>query len=331
MRATVKSGIKRFIKSDSLHFDAHSDVLNKQYYDYHHEECDEVEELYDSYPSNIHTGHVHGTTNYESYTDGNNTDGYESSSSIYSDDTPKNLPPITTSNPLQSSSNEFLNNKLFPENTTIIVDWDDTIFPSSQLSQLDLDIFSIGASKDLEDLYPELHKQMLELDIIASNFFSTSPESGMVIIVTNADRGWVELSCSEFLPFTWNILNDNGIMILSARHLYGSLAPCQPILWKYYTFLDVFRKMYPDKESKYLINCISIGDSDSEKLALFKSTALLSPYNIKPCAKSIKFIENPNIKYILLQLKLVTKQIKYIAGINGIFDWMMTFGDELDK
>jgi len=53
---------------------------------------------------------------------------------------------------------------------------------------------------------------------------------GHVIIVTNAERGWVELSCSTFLPNVLKVLRN--CKVISARSTFEPYYPQSAIEWK---------------------------------------------------------------------------------------------------
>lgn len=328
MRAQVRSGLRRFMKNE------HNDVGISHPMNGSMSGNNGPLHFDVAYASHHHPSHYLGQSQFKSkyrnsdYTDHFNDDSRlidpgMNSSEITSegDHTPQTLPALSSPTHNAADSSAL---RVTPENTTIIVDWDDTIFPSSQMSRLSLDIFKEGAINDLKHMYPELYGQILTLDTLAAEFFIQAPNAGMVIIVTNADKGWVELSCQEYLPKTWRALDEGGILILSARHLYANQAPLRPVMWKYHTFLEIFTRMYPEPESRQNLNCISIGDSDSEKIALFRSTAELAH---EPFAKSIKFVESPSIGYLHLQIKYITDKIEQIARTPGVFDWMMAFNE----
>merc|ERR1712232_76549 len=75
----------------------------------------------------------------------------------------------------------------------LIYDWDDTLFPTTWVQKNDLVSFHSVTTMDqfahLGRLAQCVHENL-----------SLSKRLGKVIIVTNADAGWVELSCSRFMP-----------------------------------------------------------------------------------------------------------------------------------
>jgi len=53
---------------------------------------------------------------------------------------------------------------------------------------------------------------------------------GNVIIITNAETGWVELSCKKFMPRVLPFLEK--LRVLSARSAFEALYPESPSDWK---------------------------------------------------------------------------------------------------
>ncbi len=53
---------------------------------------------------------------------------------------------------------------------------------------------------------------------------------GNVLIITNAETGWVELSCKKFMPRVQPYLQN--LRVLSARSAFEALYPDSPSDWK---------------------------------------------------------------------------------------------------
>lgn len=53
---------------------------------------------------------------------------------------------------------------------------------------------------------------------------------GLVVIITNAETGWVELSCRRFLPRCLPLVS--SIRVVSARSTFEALHPDSPSDWK---------------------------------------------------------------------------------------------------
>ena len=55
-------------------------------------------------------------------------------------------------------------------------------------------------------------------------------QCGSVVIITNAETGWVEMSCKKFMPRVFPLLG--GMRILSARSAFEGRFPDSPSDWK---------------------------------------------------------------------------------------------------
>ena len=75
----------------------------------------------------------------------------------------------------------------------IFFDWDDTCFPSTFLGS---NGFGLDTSTDL--LGADLAQSLQELETCVVGLLEFAMQCGTVIIVTNAEKGWVELSAKVF-------------------------------------------------------------------------------------------------------------------------------------
>lgn len=111
-----------------------------------------------------------------------------------------------------------------PTETTIIFDWDDTLLSSSWLAQN-------GLRLDEPAVVPA--EAVMQLDVLQESVISLlnrAVQHGTCIIITNAETGWVELSCKKFMPKVLPCLTK--IRVLSARSNFESLYPDSPSDWK---------------------------------------------------------------------------------------------------
>jgi len=147
--------------------------------------------------------------------------------------------------------------------------------------------------------------------------FRAAKRYGTVVIVTNAERGWIELTVQKFLPMLAPLLE--SIKIISARTTYESQNCRSPLEWKVRTFdeeiLRFFGKAALDSELK-VKNIISFGDGQHERQALMRTTQSLPSCR----AKVLKFIERPLVSEILRQHR----------QIQGAFEWLVQCDATLD-
>lgn len=190
-------------------------------------------------------------------------------------------------------------------NTIIIIDWDDTLYPTSWIMNTDI---------DLTEPYMRFKyiRYFRELDKCISNVLKNILLCGDVIIITNAMPEWINLSVSV-LPKTQNILKN--IEIVSARKKYQDKYTVTE--WKKLTFLDVLMEKI---NKKPYINIVSLGDAEYEHKALIN---LYSWENIPhKYLKSVKFMKSTNFYNVLEQLEIISHNISYICNNKQHMDLM---------
>ena len=188
-------------------------------------------------------------------------------------------------------------------NTIIILDWDDTLYPTSWTMDKGIDL------TDPKSRYKHM-KHFKELDKHLSSTLKYMSTLGEIVIITNAMPEWVELSVSV-LPETKNCLVD--IDIISARKRYQNYAKMSE--WKKLTFMEEMTKRI--KSQKYR-NILSLGDAEYEHYALIN----LYNWDMMPhkYLKSIKFIKSCDYNVLLDQIKVIRKYIAHICKVKRQMD-----------
>jgi len=186
-------------------------------------------------------------------------------------------------------SNDLLLN---PTQTLILIDWDDTLFPSSWIVYNKINLHS-----ESDKIKYLSYFQLLDLQIYKT--LKKISDYGTIIIITNALLSWI-FQCLELLPKTKVLLEK--IKVVSAREKYQDTSTV--IYWKINTFIDEI-KNYPKAN-----NIISFGDAD------YEYKALINLFNDKfiphKYLKSVKFIKSNNFNLTLEQLINIRKFIKDI-------------------
>jgi hypothetical protein len=223
--------------------------------------------------------------------------------------------------PLMGASSDSLVSAVVPpmNRTVIILDWDDTLLASSWLASNDLRLDNPYAIESH-------HRQELQqLEVRARKFIELSLSLGSVVIVTNAETGWVELSCERFLPGLSSVLPK--VRVVSARTKYESKFPNQPSQWKVNAFRDEVDRILVSGSGE-LSNVVSIGDSHHEREALHTVTSEME----NTLVKSVKFVERPSMDVVKRELELIHGCMEYIAKHSGDLDLMLSqsllFGNE---
>lgn len=203
------------------------------------------------------------------------------------------------------------NKKIYLTNI-FIIDWDDTLFPTTWVNKNSIDM---SKPKTIQ----EYKVYFMELDKTIGTLLESLNNIGDVWIVTNANINWIK-SCLMSLEQTRKTIISNGIRIVSARDSYSSNSS-SPTEWKILTFQDILEdiinKIANKIKSNTYINIISIGDAMYEYMALINLDNFIKSYifnnKIKSktqfnyLLKNIKFIEKPEFDYVIDQINVLNK------------------------
>mmetsp|Transcript_3476 Transcript_3476/g.6090 ORF Transcript_3476/g.6090 Transcript_3476/m.6090 type:complete len:255 (-) Transcript_3476:329-1093(-) len=195
----------------------------------------------------------------------------------------------------------------FTDKTIVVFDWDDTLLPSTFLA-------AMGLRVDDEYELPEfVRRQLEELEILAIGLVEESMKTGNVMVITNAETGWVELSGARFVPRLLSFLQKKQIAVISARSTYEPDFPGNPSDWKIQAFTHEISLQFPLMDG---LNILSLGDGISEREASH-AVALSLPLSR---VKTVKYIERPTIEQLQRQVSLVHSSFHELYQHDGSFD-----------
>lgn len=197
------------------------------------------------------------------------------------------------------------------DETAIIFDFDDTLFPSSFVDRRKL----IHA-RQLEDLPAELQKGFADLERIVGRLLSSALHFGTVLIITNAQTGWVELCVGKFMPGLTELLG--AVRVVSARSSFERFFPGDPLCWKAAAFAHELHQLQKASGGA-LRNVMSFGDSIEERTAVKIASGQLHSR-----AKSVKFLDQPSPRQLQHQIEVVTNCLEWIWRHNGDLDVVLT-------
>ena len=187
------------------------------------------------------------------------------------------------------------------DKTLIILDWDDTLFPTTWITTNNINIKNGITDKNIINYFNLVDKELYKLLTKLMSY-------GTVIIITNAMINWINISVT-LLKHTNSLLRLNKssrapILVISAREAHGSEPDANQ--WKKKTFIDIIHRYYNNKN-----NIISIGDAEYEYIALINlHVKTLHNYRL---LKSVKFIRYPTRDLLLDQIKVMTKASKQVC------------------
>lgn len=195
---------------------------------------------------------------------------------------------------------------LATETVLYLVDWDDTILPTSWLGRQGLLNGSAASEQQLSQLTAIAEAAWATLEAAAS--------FGKVVVVTNAGEGWVQHSCLRFLPALVPMLE--RLSIVSARAAFEPLGIQCPTEWKFRAFeaeMEGVTDMLADGQH---FSIIAIGDSAQEHEAMLRVAQKLPGCY----AKSLRFAERPTPEQLVEQHALVAGTLAEVLAHAGDLD-----------
>lgn len=166
---------------------------------------------------------------------------------------------------------------------------------------------------DAGSLPPVLREQLEQLEDAVIEIVKEALRFGNVVIITNAEAGWVELSGKRFLPRVVAFLMEHDIKIVSARTSFESHYPDMPSSWKVAAFSQEVSVMFPNEDE---LNVLVLGDSMSERDAAHALSTRLPNSRVK----TVKFVERPSIDQLMRQVQLVAQSLPDLATYASSFD-----------
>lgn len=211
-------------------------------------------------------------------------------------------------------------------NTIFLLDWDDTCCATSHLEQYGM---MVDFDCRMDQHTPEIGNALRTLEMRVLSVLKNAVQRGTVVIITNADDEWVELSAGRFMPSVRAFLDYHykSIKIISARARYIEKYPKHPLMWKTRTFADELFALHQPKYNAELkrvvlhpMNVIVVGDSVGDQYASSASRRKLMQVGICPVVKFVKFLERPSIEQLSGQLGLLrdhlTPMIEYQTSVD---------------
>jgi hypothetical protein len=208
-----------------------------------------------------------------------------------------------------------------PEETLLIFDWDDTICPSFWVKYMQCASYdSLGPERqDLKDALDEIAAKAEEL-------LTSAKAYGKVVIVTNAETGWIELSCKRWLPSLQPVVQE--IECLSARSTWEPSGLKSPFQWKAREFEDVIDKFYSKRLHQSWKNVVSIGDSPHERQALQQATlGSVCRKKMRCRTKTIKLKVRPQASELIQELVTLTANLEQLVCHDDSLDIVLLSTD----
>jgi hypothetical protein len=196
----------------------------------------------------------------------------------------------------------------YRQNNIIIIDWDDTLYPTTWTTKNKLN-FNDEIIKENYILF------LKDLDNSISNLLINLNRRCDIYIISNGSISWIN-SCLKLLPKSEYTIKNGNIRIISSRDIYQS--KYQPKDWKILTFNNLIKSITQQIESTEILNIISLGDAEYEYNALINIDNL--KLKNKFFLKSIKFISKPDYIYIIEQIDFINNNYNNIINKFGFID-----------
>mmetsp|Transcript_29651 Transcript_29651/g.84714 ORF Transcript_29651/g.84714 Transcript_29651/m.84714 type:complete len:302 (-) Transcript_29651:59-964(-) len=195
------------------------------------------------------------------------------------------------------------------QKTVTIFDWDDTLFPTTWLREQ-------GLLGEQAAVTPAHDARLEALARLVAATLEAAKTRGGVAIVTNAEQGWVEMSCEEAMPSLQPHLA--GVRVISASSRHKRRCPSAPTAWKCLAFAELVAEFYGSSgqsDATPRRNIISVGDSEHEMKALKRvatTTACL--------AKCLKFCPRPSLEQLAGQHRELARFADDVVDHEGDLD-----------
>lgn len=186
------------------------------------------------------------------------------------------------------------------EETLFLVDWDDTILPTTYLA-------THGLREDSEVIPAHFADELGSYTEVVAETIRAMRERGRVIIVTNAETGWIDMTCAKFMPDLQHALKD--VEAVSARSMFEPLGFQSPSQWKEQMFEEKIKQYFASLQGKTKIwNVLSMGDASHEREAIHKVSRTTGCL-----AKSLKFMERPDVLHLRQEHELIQSYLHQIV------------------
>jgi len=190
-----------------------------------------------------------------------------------------------------------------PDTPLILLDWDDTVLPTTYLTRLGVGL-ETEVPADLSDALEEYEwlvvKTLRDLQAI-----------GKLVVVTNAEEGWVTMTVDKFLPGLRPILAET--QCISARSLFEPRGYETPVEWKEETFAYVAQRHFGSDMHDRVV--VSIGDSKHEREAVQRLS-----WRLGVVTKSVKLQIFPDLDILQREHEIFQAQIQSVFAHKGPMD-----------
>mmetsp|Transcript_57809 Transcript_57809/g.126828 ORF Transcript_57809/g.126828 Transcript_57809/m.126828 type:complete len:393 (-) Transcript_57809:122-1300(-) len=198
----------------------------------------------------------------------------------------------------------------------IIVDWDDTLCPTTWIEELpELKAASDGLLKESSPNWTKLQDHAE----VVKRFFQVASTLGTVVLVTLAERPWVLTSIKDFMPKAGVV---NEYEVYYARESMGASKPppgaCALTAYKRRSMQvaleEQLKKLGKGTSWESLI---SIGDSDVERKAAQDLGREFQVKGTVKYTKTVKMTERPTLTQLTTQVRTLCEWLPEFANVTS--------------
>jgi hypothetical protein len=187
----------------------------------------------------------------------------------------------------------------------IFVDWDDTLFPTSELLAKALLLDS--TTQEQPHLPDNIAEQLRQLEQNVLDFMVAAHKTGTLVIVTNAARGWIDKLTEWAMPRVGLYMERQHITVRYARECLGS-DPRDVETWKQATFSFEAEQARARLSTERPLSVVSVGDMPYERDA---AHGVAEPDDT---VKTIKFLEDPTLRELQHELTALVRAMPELTA-----------------
>ena len=188
-------------------------------------------------------------------------------------------------------------------------DWDDTLLCTSHLARC-----GVAITAESSEISETLRMELVDLARTVEQTLDLALSLGRVVIVTNAESGWVELTSLKFMPSIFEkYIRSYRIPIVSARSSFETPKCRCPVEWKRLAFEHLISSSFLGE-----VHLVSFGDSNHERQALKNTADKFSSLGNR--LKSLKLIERPDVAALMKQHVLIRQCLLQLVEHPGSLD-----------
>lgn len=193
----------------------------------------------------------------------------------------------------------------------IVLDYDDTLFPTTELRRM-------GYATTVQEKLPDTEVAAIrQIEDQAIRLVELCSLYGSLVLLTNAESRWLRLSTSSYMPRLHKQLAQ------CSRTVYGrefsATCPDDPGKWKELAFRSELRSLRKELRDDQSIQLVSIGDSTFERQAAKDAGAAFEEFG-QVEVKTIKMMDLPNFSLLKRQLEVLCLALAPILDQRGPMD-----------